>query len=223
MFRLSRTVTLLLLLGWSAGLAGADCNENGLEDTAEVANSDGDCNGNGIPDDCEGAPVPLVRREIELEVQSFPRTHVVVDFDGDGIVDLATGNRDFDGTSSVSVVLSRGSGDFEPAQHVVAGERLEALAVFDFDADGDPDLVTAGAELRAFENIGGGRFGRLCCCLSIRERSPWRWVICLETLCSTSWPLGAEPGRCGCTRVLRIAIFPRRLAWKSVGGRGWLR
>ncbi|MDY7109093.1 MAG: C1 family peptidase, partial [Planctomycetota bacterium] len=36
------------------GLAGADCNENGVPDDCDIADgTSGDCNGNGIPDECD--------------------------------------------------------------------------------------------------------------------------------------------------------------------------
>lgn len=155
MLRFLGAFTLLLLFVASAGGQSVDCNENGLLDTAELRTDGVDCNGNGIPDECEGASIGLTRSESELPLDSFPRAFVVRDLNGDGRVDLATGNREFDGTSSISVVFTREGGEFEPATDFPAGDRLEGLVALDFDVDGDLDLATAGASVLTLANSGG--------------------------------------------------------------------
>lgn len=73
----------------------------------------------------------------------------VGDFNGDGRLDLATGNRrpaDPPIDSGVSILLGRGDGTFEPAQEFLTAEGTASLVVADFNDDGQPDLATANHE-----------------------------------------------------------------------------
>jgi len=60
------------------------------------------------------------------------------DFNNDGIVDLAVANS---GENSVSVLLGRGNGTFQPPVKFSAGRSPYAIAVGDFNGDGNLDLV----------------------------------------------------------------------------------
>ncbi len=68
----------------------------------------------------------------------------VADFNGDGNLDIATGNRDDD---TVSVLLGDGTGAFAPASgspySTGSGTGPAAVAAGDFNGDGVPDLATA--------------------------------------------------------------------------------
>jgi hypothetical protein len=74
-----------------------DCNENGIEDAAEILDgSVQDSNGNGIPDECEkdcpgdangDGVVDLA--DLNLVLANFGQTTDQGDVNGDGVVDLA--------------------------------------------------------------------------------------------------------------------------------------
>ena len=65
------------------------------------------------------------------------------DFNGDGAQDLAVPNWDRNSGRLVSVLLGNGDGTFQPAQNLVAGAGVVAVAVEDFNADGRQDVAVA--------------------------------------------------------------------------------
>jgi hypothetical protein len=71
---------------------------------------------------------------------SSPESIIYSDFNGDGIIDLATAN---DGGNDVSVLLGNGSGGFSSANNFSAGLRVRSIASADFNGDGYMDLATA--------------------------------------------------------------------------------
>jgi len=75
--------------------------------------------------------------EIQVFVGGDPFGVAAADFNGDGLEDLATANRD----GSVSVVFGLGDGAFGNARTVVVGTGAGRLLAFDFDEDGRPDLA----------------------------------------------------------------------------------
>jgi hypothetical protein len=84
------------------------------------------------------------------------------DVDGDGVLDLVTSNSV---SNDVSVLPGRGDGTFAGAHtYSIAGTSSIggipfALSLADFDADGDPDIITGGALTDAvLLNDGHGRF-----------------------------------------------------------------
>jgi Bacterial Ig-like domain (group 3)/FG-GAP-like repeat len=76
-----------------------------------------------------------------VAVGMSPRMITAADFNGDGIVDLATVNS---GDSTVSVLLGKGSGNFTLTSNVAVEGTPESLAVGDFNGDGIPDLAVPG-------------------------------------------------------------------------------
>jgi FG-GAP-like repeat len=80
---------------------------------------------------------------VRLAVGNNPQAVGIDDFDKDGLLDLATANRDDD-----SVTLLRGAGGaaFAPPQVFAVGHKPVALVVADLDGDGYPDLVTANSD-----------------------------------------------------------------------------
>ncbi|TVS21217.1 MAG: VCBS repeat-containing protein, partial [Planctomycetaceae bacterium] len=87
-----------------------------------------------------------------FNVGKNPTSVAVADVNGDGVPDLVTANEGVltnsftaNETSSVSVLLGRGDGTFEPdATYAALGWKPETLAVGDINGDGLLDLVTAG-------------------------------------------------------------------------------
>jgi hypothetical protein len=72
-----------------------------------------------------------------------PTSLVAADFNGDGILDLATTNRpDFFSPASVSVLLGNGNGTFRPAINSPTGPAPGFLVAGDLNRDGHVDLVT---------------------------------------------------------------------------------
>ena len=79
---------------------------------------------------------------VEVQVGIDPRSVVVADLDGDGILDLAVANRS---SNSVSILLGDGLGGFSSAPDIRVGSFPRSVAVGDFNADGTPDLAVANS------------------------------------------------------------------------------
>ena len=83
----------------------------------------------------------------------------VADFNGDGRQDLVTGNNrpsDPPHGCSVSILLGRGDGTFEPAQQFATSQGTESLVVADFNHDGKPDLATSNHDSSSFTILVAG-------------------------------------------------------------------
>src|SRR5262245_382533 len=75
----------------------------------------------------------------------YPRAVVAGDFDADGDLDLATANYAYIGANgTVAIMRNAGDGTFTSTGSIYVGTQPRDLAVGDFDADGDLDLVVAG-------------------------------------------------------------------------------
>jgi hypothetical protein len=82
---------------------------------------------------------------------------VTGDFNGDGLADLATANRDF---GTVSVLLGNGDGTFHTTGQFVAGDYPTAIVAGDFNGDGALDLITNGGNQTVdfLRGLGNGTF-----------------------------------------------------------------
>ncbi|PWT84751.1 MAG: hypothetical protein C5B58_04220 [Acidobacteria bacterium] len=85
-----------------------------------------------------------LRAPVNYATGNSPTSVVVGDFNRDGKLDLAVANSGAsNGVGSVSVLLGRGDGTFNPAVNYSGGFGSLSLAVGDFNRDGKLDLVEA--------------------------------------------------------------------------------
>lgn len=101
----------------------------------------------------------------DFTVGTSPQDVAVGDVDGDGDLDLVTANF---GSNNVSVLLNNGQGSFSAAASspFAAGPNPDAVALGDFNEDGNLDLVTAnigqfsqGNTVSVLLGNGNGSFG----------------------------------------------------------------
>ena len=152
---LDDTLTILLGNGKGAFKEVESRPSTGIEPLCVAV---GDFNGDGIPDlavtnQNNGYPEPgtvtvLIGRgngtftpmAVSPVLGSVPESVAVADFNGDGILDLATSNS---GSNTISVLLGRGNGTFSAPLNPAAGTNPIFTAVADFNGDGVPDLAAA--------------------------------------------------------------------------------
>ncbi len=88
-----------------------------------------------------------------------PSPNESCDMNGDGLMDIVTGDKFGD---TVSVLLGRGDGTFDPSVQYSMGDLPRGLAVFDMDGDGDTDVACANANSSSLAirmNNGDGTLG----------------------------------------------------------------
>jgi len=88
-----------------------------------------------------------------------PRAVAVGDFNGDGKMDLAVvnfGDPSVNDNGSVSILLGKGDGTFQPANNAVAGKNPSYIAVGDFNGDGRVDIVTVNSDNTVSALLGNG-------------------------------------------------------------------
>ena len=158
--RWSHGVSLCVLLLWPGAtpIGALDCNGNATEDIADIrSGTSDDCNLNTLPDECESLPLEFGGRGESAVYASVPWDLAAADMNGDGIADMVTANRQSLLISSVTVLLARGDGRFEPPQTIDATRSLASLALGDLDGDGDIDVATAHSTvILVFRNSGDG-------------------------------------------------------------------
>jgi lysophospholipase L1-like esterase len=95
-----------------------------------------------------------------------------VDADGDGTIDCAESNADYDGVPDIeeqgpdgSVLLGSDDGTFQNAVNYSAGNRPDSVAIGDLNGDSDSDLAVANKDsdnVSIFINTGGREIEHLC-------------------------------------------------------------
>ena len=138
------------------GGLGSDFDRDGWLDLAIVNEDSGDLrvfknrgDGSGLYNAFLQPPTPIGQEASPNEPG---------DFNNDGLPDAATANV---ADNTVSIVLGRGDGTFNPQQAVAVGGQPHGLVVFDADGDGDPDIATAntaGNNVSLLLNDGNGVF-----------------------------------------------------------------
>ncbi len=156
---LRRTSLAFLLHAIALGARASDCNQNGADDAADLAQGTShDVNGNAVPDECD------IERDVfgyavhfQLDLGPTTKFADLADMDLDGIPDVVAIEPDAarvfllkDRGELRSVLTTKSSaGAFRGVSHAV---------VEDLDEDGDPDLAAAAwGELILLRNVEKGR------------------------------------------------------------------
>jgi len=149
------TITLPSSFQNPTALAVGDFNNDGNLDIAVVGDNSNETLiflGSGTGSFIEGETLPTGSG-------SVPNSIAVGDFNNDGNADLAIANR---GTSTVTILLGNGVGDFTAApQSPATGTSPYFITVGDFNNDGKQDLAVAnynGSNLSIFLGQGDGTF-----------------------------------------------------------------
>jgi cytochrome c peroxidase len=129
-----------------------DCNNNKIPDECELAGND--CNGNGTPDDCDAGPIIFSGSAVQT-TSDGPFSATAFDLNGDLREDVITANWN---ANSVTVFLAQPGGTLLPQPNYAVGNLPHAVAVADFDDDGDPDVAScnlATNNVSVLRNNGG--------------------------------------------------------------------
>jgi hypothetical protein len=154
------------MTGAAGSPAGAPGTDGGGADGTDAASTDGP---DAAPD--AGPPGKLAHPSLAAlraeAVGGWAGGAVVADFNGDGRPDVAVANAS---TSSVSIFINQGGGDFSPASsYDVGGAGADWLLVSDLDGDRRPDLAVSvydntqnadlGTRTVVLLNVDNGVFG----------------------------------------------------------------
>lgn len=91
-----------------------------------------------------------------LPAGTEPSPNEGADFNGDGWIDLATGNQN---GQSVAIFLNNGAGSYLPPVVIPVGGPVHGIAVLDADSDGDIDIAATNlANVALLRNTGNGTF-----------------------------------------------------------------
>ncbi|NMB76521.1 MAG: hypothetical protein GYA21_15490 [Myxococcales bacterium] len=129
----------------------------------DICGSGSDENCDGIVDGCCG-PEGTFAVEARILVGTAPRGIAVADLDRDAILDVVAADS---GSNGVSVLLGggsdgRGDGTFQAKADYAAGTGPSAIAVGDFNRDGNPDLAVANRisnDVSILLGKSGGEYG----------------------------------------------------------------
>jgi hypothetical protein len=123
-----------------------DFNKDGIVDIATVnqCGSDPTCVSAGSVSILLGNPDGTFQAAVNYPTGSgsSPRFGIVGDFNGDGIPDIALANL---GANTISILLGRGDGTFQPHVDYAVGSSPLSIAAGDFNRDGKLDLAVANS------------------------------------------------------------------------------
>jgi hypothetical protein len=107
----------------------------------------------------EDRALPSFLPPVNYATDANPRSAVVGDFNGDGVLDVAVVNGD---SNTLNVFLGNGDGTFQAARSTPVGTNPLSAAVGDFDGDGTLDMVVAdyshGGAVQVLLGNGDGTF-----------------------------------------------------------------
>jgi hypothetical protein len=132
--------------GGAASVCATDCNQNGVEDSIDLADVTSlDCNANGVPDECDLVAqkrfgTQLGSRPATLTTGGNPSRAVAVDLDGDGDLEVVVTRANL-GERYLLVFPNAGDGSFLAPVPIPVGEPQWGIDAGDLDGDGDPDLA----------------------------------------------------------------------------------
>lgn len=107
-------------------------------------------------------PQSYLKSRQDFVVGEHPVAAIVVDFDGDGNLDMITANQLGPSGGDVSLIKGFGDGTFRKVGSVVAGSLPSGLAFADVTSDGKPDLIVSNfqsQEVTVHPGNGLGAFG----------------------------------------------------------------
>ncbi len=118
----------------------ADCNQNGVEDSQDIANGTSeDCNANGVPDECDILPQRFsFASPMSVPAGVLPSSVAAGDLDGDGDLDLAVTDS---GADHLTILENTGGGVFGSSFVVPVAPKPREVIAADLDGDGDLDLA----------------------------------------------------------------------------------
>ena len=135
-------VVLALLWVVATPIEAADCNQNGVEDSTDIAAAtSSDCDENGVPDECDLGPTRFdLEAAIHFDAGDDPIAIAVGDLNGDDQLDVVVAEAAGD---AVRLKFNDGSGGFDEGVSVSVGDRPLWVTVEDVDGDGSLDVITA--------------------------------------------------------------------------------
>jgi hypothetical protein len=139
------------------GGQASDLNDDGFVDLAIVNQDSSDIR--VFLNRADGTPTFEPFLTPPAATGNTPSPNESCDMNGDGLMDIVTGDKFGD---TVSVLMGRGDGTFDPSVQYAMGDLPRGLAVFDMDGDGDSDVVSANANssnLAIRLNNGDGTLG----------------------------------------------------------------
>ena len=131
------------------------------------------------------------RLDVDLPFNALPHAGSLADFDGDGDLDVVTGNGHRNTLSALENVFDESPTRFKSKDLGAANAAVHAMTHGDFDNDGDVDVVAGGfdSNIRLFSNEGNWEFrldqqlGGRCVYLSAGDLNAdgWTDLICSGT------------------------------------------